>query len=141
MSNELTTASNPMAEFQERVIKKLQADIGEMLPPDVLQKLVERAIEEQFMKPRKVRDPNRGYGDYMIDAPSWFSAEVFRLCTPMMNAAVRKWVDENETTLREAIEKFLADQNLLLLATAAIQQQTSQQMFRFAMDIVQALPR
>ena len=53
MNEIVKTSSNPMEAFQTRVLEKVREDIGKMLPDEVVEGLVKRAIDEQFFQPSR----------------------------------------------------------------------------------------
>jgi hypothetical protein len=122
--NEITKPGNPMDEFQARVVEKLRADIGAMLPDDALAGLVQRAIEEQFFKKRKVQEGS-SYHRTEREIPSWFVEEAAKIATPLIETLVREYVANNKDQIKAAINEFLQSQHLLLLAMSAIRVETS----------------
>lgn len=129
MSELMTQQGDPMQAFRQRVLEKLRADIGSMLPDSALDGLVQQAVKDQFFAERKTMD---SYGRVQETKPGWFVEEVAKLAKPIVDKHVQHWVADNRNILEDAIKKFLADQNLLLLAMATMQHQTTQQIFEAA---------
>jgi hypothetical protein len=118
-----------MSAFRERVLEKLRADLGSLMPEEALAGLVQQAVQDQFFKERRI--PQGNYSADRVE-PSWFVAEVAKLTTPMIREQVLAWVAGNKPLLEETIKKFLADESLLLLAIAAMREATTQQIFEAA---------
>jgi len=135
MGEIVKTLSNPMEDFQTRVLKKVREDIGKMLPDEVVESLVQRAIDEQFFQPRKVY---RSYGGH-DEEPSWFIKEVTRLSKPLIESYVAAHIKEHEPAIKKAVEQFLSTQSLTLLTIAALQQTTRQDIFELAELIVRGI--
>lgn len=125
--------TDPMTAFREKVLEKLRADIGAMMPDEALAGMVKEAVEGEFFKRRKSTD---GYGRVVEDKPSWFVEEVAKLGQPIIKDHVTAWLAENKPVLEQAIKDFLADQNLMLLAMAALQQASHQQLAELASHII-----
>lgn len=124
-----TQTGDPMEEFRQRVLEKLRADIGAMLPDEALTGLVQQAVKEQFFAERKLTD---SYGRVTDSKPSWFVEEVAKLGEPIIREHIRHWMADNHALIDEAIKKFLADQNLMLLMVGAMQSATTSQIFEAA---------
>lgn len=104
MSNELT----PQQSFQEKMKERITKDLGDLIPDEMLQELVNKALEEAFFKPRKVRVKS-GYSEKYESMPSWFEDYVGELLKPMMQKAVDDWIAKPETLERiiEEIQPFV----------------------------------
>lgn len=140
MAQEIATPADPIKAFQDKVTEKLKADIGALMPDEVLAGLVQRAVEEQFFKPRKIRDPSQGsYGDRVIDAPGWFVAEVATHAKPMIEAAVKRYVEEHKDEIDKAIKQFMSEQNLLLMGLTAMHSQVFNDFHILAGEIVRQM--
>lgn len=131
--NEVAKAGrDPMMDFQDKVIEKLRSDFGEMLPDEVVDGLVQRAIDEQFFKPIKVP---RQYGE-PDERPSWFVSEITKLGEPILRRMLADYMKKHEGEIKKAIEKFIDQQNLTLLAVVAMQNATRQDIGELAELIV-----
>lgn len=135
MSNELTTNKDPMTEFQDRVKEKLKADIGAMLPEEVLAKLTERAVDEQFFKERRI--PQRFGSDEI--KPSWFVEEVAKLAEPIIRDEIQRFIDARTGDIEAAIKQYMSEQNLTLTASSMIASQMSAHMYGHVDQIIQAI--
>lgn len=137
MGNEIATNKNPMEEFQDRVKDKLKADIGSMLPDEVLQQLTQRAVDEQFFKERRQPNP-RGYGSD-VPRPSWFVEEVAKIAEPIIRQHIEHFIETHKQDIEAAIEQYISEQNLTLTASTMIASQMSSYMYSNVDMIVQAI--
>lgn len=135
MSNEITTNKSPLDGFQDRVRDKLKADIGSMLPDDVLSQLTQRAVDEQFFKERREA---RQFGPDVIK-PSWFVEEVARVSKSILEAHIETFVAENKDAIQKGLDEYLSQQNLTLLTSAAIAAQMQGAMYQNVDQIVQTI--
>lgn len=132
MTNEIA----PMQQFQERVLEKLKADIGSLLPEEAMKSLIDRAVDESFFKNRETKD---SYGKIVSSHPSWFVQEVAKIMKPKMEEAAKQFIEENREKLEEAFIKFSSDQNLLLLTMGAMQAQFSNNIYELAGQVAQRI--
>jgi hypothetical protein len=72
MPNELT----PQQLFEEKIKARLRAEIGDLIPDDVLKDLLGKAIQEMFFTRRESR-PDNWHGKHIF--PSWFEETVGQL--------------------------------------------------------------
>lgn len=135
MSTEITTNKSPIEEFQDRVKDKLKADIGSMLPDDVLAQLTQRAVDEQFFKERRI--PQR-YGQDEI-GPSWFVEEVAKIAEPIIRQHINSFIETHKQDIEAAIEQYINEQNLTLTAATMIASEMSSHMYTNVDMIVQAI--
>ena len=133
MTHEIAVHVDPMKEFQERVQKKLREDIGAMLPDEVLQALIKKAVEEEFFKERISRGT---YGNETERRPSWFVEAVAKAAKPMLQQHVEAWVEANKDVLKKALQEFMTKENLLLLAMAQMRSTVAADMSDIATTIV-----
>lgn len=133
MTDVPSTNVNSMDQFQQDVITKLRESIRDMLPDEVLKGMVQKAVTDEFFKPRKIPNPNSGYGrSDFVDGPSWFMTSVIEQTKPIIKELVVAWIQEHKPELEEAIQTFLREQNLMLLALSALQLQSYSSMTEFA---------
>ncbi len=122
VGQEIAESTDPMQGFQNRVLQKIRDDIGKMLPDEVVEGLVQRAIDEEFFRPVKV------YSQYGNDKeePSWFIKEVTKLSKPVLEKYIAEHVKEREKDIKKVIDEFLTTQRLQLITLAAMQSATRQ---------------
>lgn len=106
---------DPMAEFQAQLQERVRNDIRDLLPADAVAALVQRAIDDEFFKPRQVQDGS--WGSRTKEVPSFFVEEVVKAAKPIIEAAVAKFVAEHPEAIEKVIKDFL-DTDKLAVATA-----------------------
>jgi hypothetical protein len=120
MSGEVAVTGNAMQDFQTKLVERLRKDIGELLPEQVLEDLIKKAVTDEFFKTRIIEEGwNR-----RREEPSWFVQAVTEAAKPMLEKQVKKFVKENEEVLQKALADFLTPQNLLLLAMQQMHENT-----------------
>jgi len=135
VTQQLTTGEGPLKEFYERLAAKLRDDIGGMLPDEVLNQLVAKAVEEEFFKPRTVRVGGH-YSTVTEERPSWFVEEVGKAAKPLVEAMVKDYVAEHTDEIKKAGAEFRSPQNLLPLTFAAMRTATYSDLADLANQIV-----
>lgn len=133
-----STNTNPMETFQNKITEKLRSDIGSMLPDEVLQGLVKKAVDEHFFKERK-ETSSSGY--HTITKPSWFVEEVGKHAQPLIEKAVSEYVKNNKEVMEKALSDFFATQNLTLLMTASMAHQMQQNVYDVVARVVAQVQR
>lgn len=123
MNKEIVEHQDPMKAFQEKVVDKLRGDIGEMLPDNALNKLVERAVEEQFFKPVSVKIQGNFGSRTTEEKPSWFMREVTEQVKPLIEKAAAVYVEEHKDEIQAGIDKFISEQNLTILTMGLLLRQ------------------
>lgn len=53
-----------LTEFQDRLKERIKGDIGELMPDEVVKEMIAQALNEEFLKPRTVPNPNYTGGFY-----------------------------------------------------------------------------
>ncbi len=100
----------PMETFMERVKAKLRDDIGSLLPDEAVSEMVQRAVDEEFFKPRLVPKPGRStYSNDTIEKPSQFQEMVLEAVTPIIQKRVLKIVKDHDEEINEQIQKTIND--------------------------------
>ena len=121
MSTDVAVPADPMKAFQARVIDKLKADIGSMLPDEVLKGLSQKAVDDTFFKERVEGDSwNKR------QRPSWFVEEISKLARPMLEAEVKRFVKENHEVIQKAVNSFLSQNNLMLVLMAQLREESAE---------------
>ena len=114
---------DPAKAFEQRVMDKVRADIGALIPDEVLAGLVQKAVHETFFKPSKVRkNPGSNWDHDMIDGPSWFQEEVSRQVKPLLVKAVGEVVEKNREVIEKAIAAELERDKLLTAVSVTVAQ-------------------
>lgn len=130
-ARELMTTGNPMEDFQNKLKQKVREDIANLLPEEAVSALVKKAIEEEFFS-REKENVGTSYHPQWQDKPSAFVREVVNAARPMLEAEIKKCVDEKKDLIAQEIAKFVEAQNLTLLIAAAIGQAMSNNIYSVA---------
>jgi hypothetical protein len=101
MTNEVAT----IQDFETKVKDRIKKDIGELMPESVLQKMVEKCVEEMFFE-REIH--------YGRTEKSWFEKEIKEVMLPIMKEQVSIYVEKNRKRIEEGIDNFLSEKNLIL---------------------------
>lgn len=133
MSTDLAKPMDPLKAFQEKVADKLKKDIGELLPPEVLDGMVAKAIKETFFAPTKTKQLSYPYHE--VEGPSWFVKAVSEQAKPLLEAEVKKFVKSKSALLEEALTKFLTDNQLLLMVMDHLRQDTASQIHQLNQEL------
>lgn len=114
MSSNLPSNSNPLSDFEKTISEKLRKDIGDLLPDEALQGLVNRAVENMFFSERE--EKTGGFHSTTIKKPPFFVEEVSKLAEPMIREEVVKFVEENKALIQKQIQEFLTQEKLLVIS-------------------------
>lgn len=120
-----STAVAPMQAFQERVKEKLKADIGQLLPDEVVSEMVQRVIAEEFFTKKTIRNNPQSYNDTSTrEEPSVFQHMVIEAAKPLVAEAASKVFEENRRRMQkqidEAVQSGLLKMALHYLDTAIV---------------------
>jgi hypothetical protein len=113
--NELARKIDPMEDFKVKLQERVRNDIRDLLPEDAVAALVQKAIEEEFFKPRKVE--SAGYSGRMVEAPSWFVSEVIKAAEPMMRQAVSDAIAAHPDMIDKVVRAWADTNKLTIMAT------------------------
>lgn len=96
----------------ERVKAKLRHDIGDMLPDDAVEQMVQRVVNEEFFTKKQVPDPKWSGPSYdrpLVEKPSAFQEMVMEAAKPIIErkaaAVIRASISRIETQIGETVEK------------------------------------
>ena len=107
MSNDITAQNN--SSFQDKLCERLRADIGDLLPDEVLRKLVEESIQKIFFTKQQGR-----YGQL---ENSWFEKEVESLMQPLLRSKIDAYMRENEDVLVKQLADTIAETAPTIMAS------------------------
>lgn len=93
-------------QFEDKIKDKLRKDMGDLMPDEVLSKLVEKATNDIFFNRERERDT---YGREHGREESWFDKEVKEKLQKSVNEAVQKIVKEQEEEIKKVITKAFTD--------------------------------
>jgi hypothetical protein len=89
--------------LQEKVSARIREQIGELIEPEDLQRLVDQAMQDAFFKPRPNPD-YRGYSSQSATIEPLIHATVRMLLQKPVDEAVQAWIDANGETIQKAID-------------------------------------
>ncbi len=98
--------------FQENIKERLRADIGNLLPDEVLSKLVEQSIREMFLDPVITKDR---YGDREVKE-SWFKVHVAQLIKTRAEKVIQDYFERNYEAITTAIAQEIKERGPEMLA-------------------------
>lgn len=82
-----TTELTPQQKFEDKLRERLRADIGDLIPDEVLKELVDKTIQKGFFEQR--RD---GKG-------SWFEEEVRKLLQSRIQEIIQRYMKDNRDAI------------------------------------------
>lgn len=88
--------NSPLAQFREKVAERIRADIGDLMPDEMLQEIVKQSIEAEL---------NRPIGGEYSKTP-WLQTEVRKHIGDKVHAEARRQIEEKE----KEIGAMLADE-------------------------------
>lgn len=112
--NELARKVDPMEDFKVKLQERVRNDIRDLLPEDAVAALVQKAIEEEFFKPRKIECDSFGRSK---EAPSWFVSEVVKAAEPMMRQAVSDAIAAHPDMIDKVVRAWADTNKLTIMAT------------------------
>jgi hypothetical protein len=96
------TALTPQQTFEENIKNRLRKDIGDLVPPEVLSALIEKAMKEMFFT-REKKPEHSGYNAKMIELPSWFDKEIKSLIEPLIKSHLENWLESNRSDIEAVL--------------------------------------
>lgn len=102
--------------FEEKMFEKIKSQMGDLLTNEDLKKILESAVEKAFFKDRRIPSPNT-YGSSQIKE-SLFIELISKELKPLIKAAVKTWVTENQELVEQTIDKVLTKNAAGLIANA-----------------------
>ncbi len=105
MTNELT----PQQTFEENIKNRIKADIGNLLPDEVLASLVQKAIHAVLNEK----------GNY--DRMTWVEKQVKESATPKIREFMAEYLSKDKETLKQAITEYLAKEGPSMLASVIVE--------------------
>lgn len=116
----------PAQAFEDKIKDRLRQDIGSLMPDDVLQQLIVKAINSIFLEPRVSRN---SYGSVTDTKPSWFQETVERLLRQQIDKLLNDYVKEHEAELKAKFTEILATKGPELIANWFINVLLGQQQY------------
>ena len=127
----------PKLTLQEKVSQRIKDQIGELLEPEDLKKLVDQAMRDAFFKDRPA--VTNSYGSIIKAAePPVVVETVKNLLKPQVDENIKAWLADNADLVQKIIDDVIKD-GLLQAITNAIQYRLSGQFASFGQQIMTSL--
>ncbi len=101
MTSEKTEVATQRS-FEENMMDRIRKDIGELMPDDALQKIVERGMNDAFFKERTGSD---GYGK----REPLFTETLRDLTDVRVRAAVEEWMKSHADEIAKQVETIFVE--------------------------------
>ena len=112
---------NPLGDFGTKLEARIREDIKELLPEDALQRLIEKAVNDSFFKPRVLPRFSGGrYRTETYDAPSWFVTAVTEASEGILKRMVKEFVDDQEEVIEQVVTATLQDHFIAVMVGEAM---------------------
>jgi hypothetical protein len=100
-----TTAIEKARSFEERMKTRIKEGIGDLLSDEEVKKLIDRGMEEVFLKPTKIKDPRNSYNT--IDGPCLLHDIVAKELQPIVTKCVSDYLADHKEEVIEAANKAI----------------------------------
>lgn len=87
--------------FEQKLMERIRASIGELMTDADLKNLVERGMDKALFEPQRIKGR---YGDFET-RPPFVQTVVAELLKEQMRVAVAKWVEEHPDQVAASVEK------------------------------------
>lgn len=131
----MNTQVQPAQNFQERMFARIKENMGDLMTDEELKKLLERAVEDAFFKPREELDR---WGARSGTKPPLFVETVQTLMKDRVDAQVKAWLDEHPDEVHKLIKDTL-DQGIVRILMDWFESKTSWPMQQLAQNVEAAL--
>lgn len=101
MSN--TTDLAPQEAFQEQIKARVRAAVGELMPDEMLKKIVEEGLHAAFFeRPHKIKYSTYGSSQELENDP-WFTVFIREEMSKRVQQTMDKWIAEHPDEIRQII--------------------------------------
>lgn len=139
MSGPAALPGGPMAALQQKLAEKIRADIGELLPEELVREMVAQEARAFFFEPTVVRTVDSYGRETKATTPSAFQVVVRELALPMIEQAVKAEVNARAKEIDKAIREAIVGESSHLLVAAAVAGVVRNTLTGLAGEIVQDL--
>jgi hypothetical protein len=94
----------PNLSFEQKMLKRIQDSIGDLMSDDDLKKIMERGIDAALFQRRRVQ---RDYGRY-DDLPSLVEEATHRFLNDRLTVLIRAWMEDNKGAMEKIVQQTLA---------------------------------
>ena len=121
--------------FEDRMKNRIREDIGKLMTDEELSKIVQRAMEEIFFAPRKVK---QNYNT--IEQPPFLHELLKELMEPLFRKAIDDYITKHREEVKQAIGEVLG-KGAGMAVLSAIQSFLKQDFWSLENNINQRLQR
>jgi len=100
-------ALTPQQSFEEKVKSRLKENIGDLMPDEVLQDMVKKAMQEMFFTRREKKQ--EGWSGRTEVFPSWFEDEVSRLLKDRVLEEIKIGIENKREEIRKAASELITE--------------------------------
>jgi translation elongation factor EF-G len=123
--------------FEEKMKARIKDGIGDLLSDDEVKKLIDRGMEEVFMKDQIIRD-TQGYSSRDKIKPCLLHEIVKEMMQPAVNEAVKAYILEHPEEVQAAVTKVIED-GMGKAVLSGINNFFSSSLFNFQNQVVQQI--
>lgn len=118
-----STELTPQQNFEDKMKARMRENFGDLVPDELLAKLLERLIEETFFTKRKISEsPNRNGYEHEKQIESIFSDDIRKLVAPTFNKCMKEFIAANEEKILEMLKEFMEQSASQMILTAFTEQ-------------------
>lgn len=136
-STALDRPLTPMETFQKNLADKIRQDIAEMVPPEVINEMAARVINDEFFKVTQ-RNTGSSWNPVYVNEPTPFQKEVLAACRPLINLAVAQVLADRKATIDAQIAELVKG-GLVKLTINAFDAQIENRLSVFLEDVKGAM--
>ncbi len=115
----------PSKEFHEKLIAKMQEQMGELMTPDEMRPIIAEAVQKAFFERRIELDQWRSI---RTDLPPIFVEMMTQRLNEAVNAQVDAYLVANPTVLQDAVTKVI-EEGLMSVVVRVFESRTSSALF------------
>lgn len=115
-STEVSTNLTPQQKFEDNIKNRLKDSIGDLVPDEVLEGMVKKAINDAFFSPKTSTGE---YGRTTIQE-SFLERQVKGLLVEKMNTSIQTYFQENEANIQKQVTKIIVENGPALLGQLVV---------------------
>jgi hypothetical protein len=124
MTTDIAKPMTPMEAFQAKLKDKIRDDIASMLPDEAVAEMAARVVNEEFFTKTR-RNVGSSYSPDWREEPSPFQRMVLEAAKPIVEAEVKKALQENNQRVLESFDQTVKA-GLLKLMLESFEQKIEQ---------------
>ena len=113
-------APSALSDFETKLKDRIREDIAELIPDEVLAEMIQKTINEQFMRTRKICEnpESPSYHQRWKDSPPWLFEVIQPLIKDQIDAHVTGWAQENSDKIAEMVRTEIGESGEKAIAKA-----------------------